>query len=205
MTNYLVINRLRNRISTELRPLITAGYTLLDAPYYHNIGDVLIWQGIHDFCHSLQGRDYGTSNITTCLFPNLPKDVTILLMGGGNFGDLWRMFQDFRLKVIRRYPNNRIIMFPQSVWYENQNLITADAAVFETHKDLHLCARDNFSMQFMLKHFAKCNIHLVPDMAFYINPKKIKSCHHANTERKLYLKRIDKEFVRETVVTREQQ
>ncbi|MDE6235476.1 MAG: polysaccharide pyruvyl transferase family protein [Muribaculaceae bacterium] len=195
------IIELRNIISDQLSPLITGDYILMDAPYYRNVGDVLIWEGIHDFCRTLPGKNLGTSNITTCLFPKLSPEVTILLMGGGNFGDLWRIFQDFRLEVIQRYPQNRIVMFPQSVWYENQDLIRKDAEIFAKHPDVHLCGRDRYSYDFFSEHFKDCNVHLIPDMAFFINPDTLKKYRRPTTPRKLYLKRMDKELVEDTVVS----
>ena len=189
------IDRLRHIIDSKIKPLITGSYYLADAPYYHNIGDVLIWQGVRDFCKTLPGKNLGTSNVATFLFPDLPSDATILLMGGGNFGDLWRIFQNFRLEVVRRYPHNRIIMFPQSVWYNDQSLISQDRKVFSAHHDLHLCARDQFSFDFMKEHFPECDILLVPDMAFYID-KSLLQRYQKKTKsgRKLDLKRLDKEF-----------
>ena len=52
--NSEIIDRLRRIISEKLSRLIPGDYILADAPYYHNIGDILIWQGIHDFCKTLQ-------------------------------------------------------------------------------------------------------------------------------------------------------
>lgn len=194
------IAELRDSISNQLSPLIPGDYILMDAPYYRNVGDVLIWEGIRDFCSQLPGRNLGTSNMTTALFPDLSPDVTILLTGGGNFGDLWRIFQNFRLEVIRRYPQNRILILPQSVWYENQELIKSDAEILSRHSDLHLCARDTYSFGFFSKHFKECNIHLVPDMAFFINPKTLTKYRQTATPRKLYLKRSDKELVENTII-----
>lgn len=193
------IGRLRHIIDSEIKPLITDSYYLADAPYYHNIGDVLIWQGVCDFCKTLPGKNLGTSNIATFLFPDLPSDTTILLMGGGNFGDLWRIFQNFRLEVVRRYSHNRIVMFPQSVWYEDKSLILHDKAVFSTHHDLHLCARDQISYDFMKENFPECDIILVPDMAFFID-KALLQKYQRKTKpgRKLYLRRLDKEFDEDT-------
>lgn len=201
MDSQTKIAELRSVISNHLTPLITGDYVLMDAPNYRNIGDVLIWEGIHDFCKTLPGNNLGTSNITTSLFPELSPDVTILLTGGGNFGDLWRLFQEFRLKVIKRYPHNRIVMMPQSVWYENPELIKEDAEIFAQHPDLYLCARDRYSYEVLKEHFKGCNILTVPDMAFFINPDTLNKYRRDDTSRKLYLRRLDKELVADTVIT----
>ncbi|MCM1452578.1 MAG: polysaccharide pyruvyl transferase family protein [Clostridium sp.] len=189
-----MIKELRGIIEAKLKPLIPGDYMLLDAPYYHNIGDVLIWQGIHDFCKTLDGRNIGTSNITTCIFPDLSPSCTILLMGGGNFGDLWRVFQEFRIKAVEHYPNNRIIIFPQSVWYEDEKLIGYDYEIFKNHPNLYLCARDTFSYDFLKKYFSECNVLLIPDMAFFIDHNLLHKFKNKHEGKKLFLKRLDKEL-----------
>ena len=51
-------------------------------------------------------------------FPKLRENTIILLQGGGNWGDLWDRHQKFRLKVIQKYKNHRIIILPQSIYYK---------------------------------------------------------------------------------------
>ena len=194
MTNNTVRNKLRQTISDTLVNLIPGDYILADAPYYHNIGDILIWQGFHDFRPALPGRHVGTYDLTTFNFPALPKETTVILTGGGNFGDLWRHFQDFRLKVIERYPDNRIVMLPQSVWYDDKTLIESDAIILSRHKDLHLCARDSFSYDFMKEHFPKTDIKLMPDMAICISDEALAKYRKPSGTKKLFLKRLDKEL-----------
>lgn len=194
MTNNTVRNKLRQTISDILVNLIPGDYILADAPYYHNIGDILIWQGFHDFSATLPGRNQGTYDIVTFNFPTLNPDTTIILTGGGNFGDLWRHFQDFRLRVIERYPDNRIVMLPQSVWYDDKSLIDADAAALSRHKNLHLCARDSFSYDFMKEHFPTANIHIMPDMAVCISDDALLRYRKPAGMKKLFLKRLDKEL-----------
>ena len=115
-------------------------------------------------------------------------------MGGGNFGDLWRWFQEIRLKVISHYPDNRIIMFPQSIWYDNQELIAEDAKKMAQHKNLYLCARDKFSYDFLKNNFSANNILLIPDMAFYISDCRLKQFRNKETGKHLFFRRLDKEI-----------
>ena len=91
-----------------------------------------------------------------------------MLHGGGNFGDLWRDMQEFRLKVIERYPENRIIIFPQSVHYENIFLIKEDARKMAMHEKMVICARDLSSYNILRENFLN-KILLLPDMAFCID------------------------------------
>lgn len=192
------IIELRSTIEKTLAPLIGDKCILADAPYYNNIGDILIWQGIEDFLRHNNKSLISVTNINTFLFPEISEDITILLMGGGNFGDLYRCFQDFRLKVIKKYSKNRIIMFPQSIWYEDISIIERDARIFSQHNDLYLCARDKWSYDFLSKYFNANSILLVPDMAFCIDDKILESYRRSGTGKKLFLKRLDKELSKST-------
>jgi pyruvyl transferase EpsO len=113
--------------------------------------------------------------------------------GGGNFGDLWRRFQDFRLDIIKQYPNNKIIIFPQSVWYKDESQMSLDAEKMALHPNLTICARDKISYEFLKMHFSN-NILLVPDMAFCIEQQKLKR-YAVNPQKDiLLLKRRDQEL-----------
>ncbi len=196
------IQELRAEIKRQLEPLIGDNCILTDLPYHDNLGDVLIWQGELDFLSSINKFPKSTTSAGTFLYPNLPDNITILLHGGGNFGDLYRNFQEFRLNVINRYKNNRIIMFPQSVWYDNLDLLEKDAKQMSRHKNLYLCARDKYSFDFFKKHFSANNILLVPDMAFCINDKRFADYRKKDSSKKLYLNRIDKEHSNNSIITK---
>lgn len=168
------IYSLRNEIDKVLNPIIGKRVIIPDAPYYKNIGDILIWQGTEDYLKRTGRKLLTMTSDETFSFPALDEDVTILLMGGGNFGDLWRRHQEARIKIISHYRHNRIVMLPQSVWYDDQSLIAKDSEAFALHPDLHLCARDCGSYGFMKSYFGNNTIHLVPDMAFQIDEKLLK-------------------------------
>lgn len=167
------LNKLKEKISLQLDPLIKGSVVLTDLPYHKNIGDILIWEGEIDYLTQRKIKCLSLTSFHTFNFPTLPSDVTILLHGGGNFGDLYRVCQEFRLKVIETYPNNKIIMLPQSLYYSDLSLMINDAKIMSKHKNLYLCARDNETFLTMQKYFSN-HILLVPDMAFCINPSKLK-------------------------------
>lgn len=184
------ITDLRKKIKDKLSPLIDNDYVLLDLPYHKNIGDILIWAGEIEFLKTLKHcKCLGLNNMDTFLFPKLEKNVIILLHGGGNFGDLYRSSQNFKLKVISTYPDNKIILLPQSFHYDNTSLIYEDAKVFQRHRNLYLCARDNYSYEMMLRFFSKNNVLLVPDSAFFITVPEDTHTHHSS----LYIRRRDSE------------
>lgn len=193
------IGQLRQIISDTLTPLITRDYLLLDVPYHGNIGDTLIWQGETDFLNTLPYKCKGVYSAHSWRGHScLRHEAVILLNGGGNFGDLWDSAQDFRTSIIQEYPDNRIVMFPQSVWYDNPSSIKKDAEIMARHKDLHLCARDQWSYDFLKKHFGANHIYLVPDMAFFINDCRMAPYRGLKSHKDLYIKRIDKEILTST-------
>lgn len=187
------IKQLRGKIEDVLLPLIDSDYVLWDCPYHNNIGDILIWQGEIEFLQKVKHRSLDYASKDTCWFPKLSEDVVILLHGGGNFGDVWREPQDFRLKVVQAYPNNRIIIFPQTVYYHDNILMQHDVQVMAGHDNLVICARDQRSYEFLKKHFSN-TILLLPDMAFCISTIHRKKCNSISEKKSLYLKRSDKEF-----------
>lgn len=187
------IQQLRDEIKCQLKPLIGEKCILTDLPYHNNLGDVLIWQGELDFLESINKKPINQSNYLTFSYPQVDDQTTILLHGGGNFGDLYRVIQEFRLKVISNYLDRRIIVFPQSVWYSDTSLIAKDSKILSTHNDLYICARDKVSYDFMKKHFPTNNILLVPDMAFCIDESRLMQYRKKYLSKKLYFKRLDKE------------
>lgn len=187
-----VINELRERIREALTPLITNDYVFLDLPYHGNIGDTLIWEGAREFLKTLPYKCLYYASKDSFRYRQLPADVVILLHGGGNFGDLYRLHSEFCKKIIELYPANRIIILPQTVFYEDKNLVTGDATFYAKHSNVTICAREQYSYDFLREHF-KNNILLVPDMAFFINLDNYKVSEDEG--RVLYLKRIDKELV----------
>lgn len=195
MTNQETIVYLKNVIKQQLSPIIGKKVLLTDLPYHGNIGDILIWEGENMFLKEIGSQVLSQTSCNTFMFPHIDEEVTICLNGGGNFGDLYRIAQDFRKKVIIRYHNNRIVIFPQSVWYEDKSLIEEDAQVFSSHPDLFICARDRTSYDFLRKHFDVNKILLVPDMAFYIGDLSKKYTPKELKNNALYIRRKDKEEV----------
>lgn len=191
MTNK--INELRAIIYNKLQHLIDKDYVLLDVPYYTNIGDTLIWEGTKHFLKNIPHKCLYTASVETYKYHPLPTGTVILMQGGGNFGDLWRRHQDLRLEVIKSYPNNKIIILPQTVFYKDRNVFEEDAKIFNAHKNLHICARDTLSLEY-LQQSLTCNLLPVPDMAFCITNGVLQKCSRKESDRALFLKRNDPEF-----------
>lgn len=190
-TESLIIH-LREIIQKELTPIVNNDYVYLDLPYHPNIGDTLIWEGTREFLKTLPYKCLYYASKDSFRYRKLPKNVIILLHGGGNFGDLYRLHSEFRKKIIKLYPENKVVILPQTVFYEDKSFLKSDVDFYSAHPNVTICAREQFSFDFLTENF-KNQILLLPDMAFYLDLKKYKASEYAN--RVLYLRRTDKELV----------
>lgn len=184
------ITELRRIINERLLPLIDNDYLYIDLPYHSNIGDLLIWEGTLCFLSQSKHRCLYSTNADNFKYRKIDKNVIIILHGGGNWGDLWVRHNDFRKKVVEMYPNNRIIVFPQSIYYQVESNLKEDVEFYNKYPNVTVCTRDNKSFKIMTENFISNKILLVPDMAFFIDVKS----KYKKTSRILFAKRTDKEF-----------
>jgi len=203
------VNQLSGIIDEQLLPVINKNGKIdecvyFDLPYHVNIGDTLIWHGTEHFlkrtgikclykasCSTFSKKTM--KKITRWREHSSCKKILILLQGGGNFGDLYKSYHDFRKEIIRDYPDNPIIILPQTLFYKDESKIKADVELFEKHKNLTICARDKKSYQIFKDNF-KNEIIQVPDMAFCIPSDELKKNRSKQEARGLFLRRSDQEF-----------
>ncbi len=193
MSNVQKVSELKKVIKNGLTPLINNNYIFLDLPYYTNVGDILIWQGTLDYLETLPYKCLYSSSIENYKKPEIDKDVIILLIGGGNFSDLWYRHQVFRKKIIGEFPDNKIIILPQSIYFKDEEILKNDAAVFSQHKNLTICLRDQSSLEIANAYFPNSVNVLLPDMAFCMNMKKWQKAIKPTENRILFLNRNDME------------
>lgn len=170
-----------------------------DLPYHNNIGDLLIWQGTADLLRSLRVNVLDNRSFDTCTFPRLRPATTIVLHGGGNFGTLYPWYQAFRREVLRRYPDNPVIIMPQSVHYDDTpdalHTLTLDRRAYNAHPRVTMCARDTVSYDFMRAHFPQANVLLAPDAAFSIDDTRLRPYRDISpTADTIFIRRRDKEI-----------
>lgn len=188
------IGQLNAVIQNTLPSMIGLQCVYVDLPYYANVGDVLIWEGTEWFLRRNHIKVLYSGSWDTFDFRPIPENVTIVMQGGGNFGDVWEPPQQFRLKVIKNYPRNKIILLPQTIFYYSEQRMKDDAAAFAEHPNLTICARDRDSYNLVIDCFRNKAICL-PDMAFCIPVEQIrKKAKDIQCGKSLFLKRQDKEY-----------
>ncbi|XFV77851.1 polysaccharide pyruvyl transferase family protein [Klebsiella pneumoniae] len=187
-------NNLKNKLN-EILPFIKDKNEVifLDYPVYLNVGDLLIYHGTENFFKEnninvklrRSNARYSVKEIEKYLNPN----TVILMQGGGNFGDLYPEFQKFRQDVVSSFPDTRIIILPQTAFFENEHELDKSVKAFGAHKDLIIFSRDTRSLSIFKKFTSQT--FLMPDMAHNLWGTLPKSQKSKGT---LYLIRNDKEI-----------
>lgn len=190
--NKEILSQLREKIEEAILPLITSDYVFWGLPYYDNPGDTLIWEGGLNLFRKCKFKCVGTCGWNNYRHVPLKKDTVILIIGGGFFGDVWRKAWDNVMDTITLYPDNPIVILPQSIHYNDTRIATEDASRLSVLKHLTICTRDSSSFQFAREYFQN-QILLCPDLAFYCDVAKLLRYSIPEKERILFLKRNDKE------------
>lgn len=156
---------------------------LIGTPIHGNLGDQAIVLAEHRMLNSIlpqkemieiYSKDY--LEHADELQQVISENDIIIIDGGGSMGTLW-VNNEYRFRdVIRRFPNNRIYIFPQTVYYGNdeweQKVLDESRKTFSMHKRLTIFCRDSLSYNFTLENFSKNEVLLAPDMVLSLYPQK---------------------------------
>ena len=143
-TSRQAISRLQHEIDEALTPLVPPKMcALLDFPNYANVGDSAIWVGEQIFLSKL-----GVKPAYVCTTGNrdwnameraIGPDGTIIITGGGNFGDVWPKHQRLREEVLDRFPEHPVLQLPQTVHFSDRNEADRTAAKIQEAWEIHPC------------------------------------------------------------------
>lgn len=161
----------------------------VDYPLHGNVGDLLILQGTLEFFRKKKLSPSVIAPFSSYSPRWVSEGCVVVFHGGGNLGDLYRYPQFLREKVIQSCHGNRIIILPQTIYFQEEEAWERCRRIFSAHPDLHLFVRDERS--FELGRELTPNVYLVPDMAHQLYPlAKSKS---SNGEGVLAIQRLDDE------------
>lgn len=156
---------------------------------YGNLGDIAITKAQTEFLKQrfpqFEVREIPASQtlqyISAVARIVSPSDI-IILVGGGNMSDLYEDIEFFRQLVIKKFPQNRIISFPQSIFLTDTKRGARELKrmkrIYGKHKSLTLFARDSISYSRMLQYFPHNTVKLCPDIVMSLELRK------KNNERK---------------------
>lgn len=112
------------------------------------------------------------------ILKRIHKNDVIVIHGGGYIGTLWRDECNTAIEIITLLPENNKIIFPQSTYYGDWNVLEHDKNIFSSVQKLWFCARDESTFNFVIDKLKinKRNVFLVSDIVttFDWNKKKIK-------------------------------
>jgi len=169
--------RLRSTLLNTLEPVLAgpAPFVLVDFPDAANAGDHAIWLG-----EKILLKTFGVELAYECSLETYDKDLmgsalgsgTILMHGGGNFGDTY-IYHQFRHRILADFPDNKVVVFPQTVMFFTDDGIRKSAELFSAHADVTIVARDVLSLHILKRFFGpQHKFVLAPDMAFLIEPQQ---------------------------------
>lgn len=151
-------------------------FYIMGSPVYTNLGDSAICMAQHDFLCSV---GIAASNIKEVTFSEfyqhriilkktIDSDQILIGMGGGNMGNQWPVEEQIRYDLMEDYPNNSIIIFPQTIFFSESGDLSyteqRSQLVYSEHADLVLVAREQKSCDIMRHLYPEIKIFLTPDI-----------------------------------------
>lgn len=141
-----------------------------------NIGDIAITVAEYTILNELS--DYNVIVVSepqyrwaTDKIKNLVSDDDIIVITGGGFlGTEYPIMESFARNVINNFKNNKIIIFPQTIFYRTLDETIKNAY---SHDDLTILCRDEGSMNYLKKYFpSNIKSYLAPDVVTYMDARK---------------------------------
>ena len=102
----------------------------------------------------------------------------VAISGGGYMGSLWKSYGEDNVRsIISHFPNNRIIVLPQSIFFENtpdgKHELEISKRIYSMHNQLYICARESNSYRVLKKMLGRNDkTILLPDMVAFFDESK---------------------------------
>lgn len=156
---------------------------------YGNLGDIAI---TYSQCIWLREK-YPNHKIIELSVRNTISDLKALknvcnendiitLIGGGNFGDLYNIVEILRQLIISKFKKNKVISFPQSIYYSNTTggkyFLKRAQKIFQRHPNLEIWSRDILSFNIAEKYFKTNVLRLLPDIVLTLDKTDANSYKH---------------------------
>lgn len=158
------IDRTLGALIPERTPVALVGF-----PNHSNVGDSAIWLGERAWLarRSADVR-YACDDVSSYSARDLDRRLgdggTVLLHGGGNFGDVWPEHQRFRERVVLDHRHRPIVQLPQSLQFGSGEAMRASADVLSQAAELVVLCRDRPSRDVAAQ--LGLEGRLCPDLAF---------------------------------------
>lgn len=153
---------------------------------YNNLGDHAIAHAQRNFLDKLDPESKGFTVVELAsgtpvhhVAEIVNKNDIILFTGGGNLGTMYEFMADTYLPMLKRFPDNKKLFFPQSYTFND----TGDSPKYKQHiqevfkqcgKTLTIVARETKSKRKFEATFPENNVILTPDIVLSITDRKDK-------------------------------
>ena len=153
---------------------------LMNTPDHGNLGDhALAIAGTNELKKRFPKAE--VCEVTGCqwdwfkgkIIPIVQKQEDIFINAGGSMGSLWK-YEDSRIKdIIRSFPDNRIVILPQSIYFDadtSASELALEKNFYETYKNVHIIFRERNSYNWFRENIISADgrSSLEPDLALKI-------------------------------------
>lgn len=176
---------------------------VFSVPTYGNLGDQAIAEAELSFLENefdewqiVPIYDYSTRAAIRKLKKKINRNDILMIQGGGNFGSLYPKAERDRNLILMTFKNNKIISFPQSIFYSNDehgySLLKSAQNAFSLNKKAVIVARESLSLEKMKEMFSGNSIAYTPDivLTYKINLETLENLKRHGV---LFVLRKDKE------------
>lgn len=165
-----LIRRDHHTVIQELRKRKKRYIIIFGSPIHGNLGDHAISCAERAFIEK-HFSECGIIEISSLSYLYAPDkyqkvirtDDILLITGGGFLGDLWENEDRFVKNVIQSFPNNSVIIMPQSVFFCDEKKLLETRIFLKDYPNLFLFAREANSFQLFCELYDKKRVFLVPD------------------------------------------
>lgn len=153
-------------------------------PIYGNLGDHAIIRSQIKFV-SDQGFGKKIVEVSSsqyliykCFLAKIIRDTDVIAIdGGGNMGTLWLNEETKMRDIIRMFPHNQIIIFPQTAYFEEtksgEEELNRSVNIYNAHNNLTIFCRDQNTYQLIQNRMPNVKSYYVPDIVLYTNDAAI--------------------------------
>ncbi|MHB1001502.1 MAG: polysaccharide pyruvyl transferase family protein [Armatimonadota bacterium] len=153
-------------------------FTLI--PYHDNLGDHAIAYAarkyLTDFFSDYEIIEVNIQDIyryAKALRNTMGPDDIVILLGGGNTGDLYRNEEWTRRFIIGAFLDHRIVSLPQTIHFTSTSYgrkeVARSARAYAKHKRFLYISRDPSTKAFIEKNFPGVQTIIQPDMTFVLD------------------------------------
>lgn len=108
----------------------------------------------------------------------IEKEDIIAVSGGGYMGSLWLTYGEANVRhIVSELPDNKIIVLPQSIYFEKtmegKKQLQISKNVYDLHKNLTICIREPRQLNYIQSLFSEnVKIKMYPDMVLLWNQQE---------------------------------